>query len=100
MGRPKLYKNDAEKQAAYRQRKGGVTGGLTPLESYLQKALLEIQKEIDRQRKEADVKRGQRVWNPENTMKLELLRIVDYVQSELDRLGKRILPPPGTAPIK
>lgn len=95
MGRPKLYKDDAEKQAAYRLRMSGpplakARKTAAALESNLRKQFLELRKEITRKRKEAGDIRKSRNWNPEAIIKLEQSDLLNFIETELDKIGNNV----------
>lgn len=48
--------------------------------------LAHIHKEIREMRERNKIERERRRWNPESTVKAELLAILDYVENELDRI--------------
>ncbi len=47
--------------------------------------LAALRKEIDRRRKAAGAKRAARNWNMEAVIKAELIELVNYIETELDR---------------
>ena len=49
--------------------------------------LSDFRKEIDRRRKENHEKRNARNWNPEPVIKLELIRILDWIEEELEKIS-------------
>lgn len=48
--------------------------------------LLHLRKEINRRRKEANDKRDKHNWTHEGIIKLELVRLLDWIENELDKI--------------
>jgi hypothetical protein len=95
MGRPKLYRDNAEKQAAYRQRKSGKA--VVKLAT-LREQFLELRKNINRVRRETnDELRESRTFlafrdslEQRNVLEHRLNYILKYIKEELDRFGTKI----------
>jgi len=110
MPRPRKYKTNADRSRAYRQRKKDkeealrrerdlLAKGVRPQKhsatfgfflgnDALRRGLLDLRKEITRRRKEAGDRREARIWNPEPILKREQTKILNYIETELDRLLK------------
>jgi 23S rRNA maturation mini-RNase III len=85
MPQPRKYSNNAERQAAYRKRSAAAQAlSLDELFS----GLRELRVEIDRRRKLAKARRFE-TNNPAAIRSLELVELMNHIETELDRLMAR-----------
>jgi hypothetical protein len=49
--------------------------------------LRELREEISRRRKENNSQREKRTWNSESVVKLELVKLLDWIENELDKIN-------------
>jgi hypothetical protein len=55
-------------------------------DTVLRAGLADLRKEITRRRKENECTRGKRRWNVDAVLKVELIQLLDWIESELDKL--------------
>jgi len=79
----RLFRIDAELKTIceWRQPREEL-GGISHAEFYAN-----MRQEITRRRKENNAQKLRRNWNHEGTLKIELIRLIDWIESELDKIN-------------
>lgn len=88
----KLAEVTARKLATLNTAKGisrsGATFTFAADDNALHQGLLKLREEIDQRRAEHGLRIKGRGWNPDGLVKTELIRLLDWIETELDRLMK------------